>query len=191
MIKLNYSFDSFEPIISKETMQLHYEKLYKGYVDNYNKVLNDLMSARNSNDFSNIKSLEKNLSFQGSGAVLHSLFFENLTPNNNPIPKPLLAKIESDFGTIEQFKAQFIANISNIEGSGWGILGYLPDMNKLVIMQCEKHQNLTIWGIIPILAIDIWEHAYYLDYQTDKKKYSESIYNFINWTEVYKRYLNK
>lgn len=191
MIKLNYSFDSFEPIISKETMQLHYEKLYKGYVDNYNKVLNELMSVRNSNDFSNIKSLEKNLSFQGSGAVLHSLFFENLTPSNNAIPKPLLAKIENDFGTIEQFKAQFIANISNIEGSGWGILGYLPDMNKLVIMQCEKHQNLTIWGIIPILVIDIWEHAYYLDYQADKKKYAESIYNFINWIEVYKRYLNK
>lgn len=191
MIELNYSFDSFEPTISTETMQLHYEKLYKGYVVNYNKVLNDLANARNSKDYSNIKGMERNLSFQGSGAILHSLFFENLTPNANNIPATLLAKIEVDFGSLEQFKEQFIANITNIEGSGWGILGYLPDIDKLVILQCEKHQNLTIWGIVPILVIDIWEHAYYLDYQTDKKKYAESIYKFINWLEVYKRYLNK
>lgn len=186
MIELNYNYNDFKGL-SEETMKYHYEVLYKGYVDNYNKVLEALETSRNNNDFANIKALEKNLSFQGAGAVLHQFFFENITPKETNINKELLKTLEEDFGSYDLFKDQFINNMINIEGSGWGILGYSKILNKLIILQAEKHQDQTIWDFIPLLVLDMWEHAYYLDYKTNKKAYAEEIFSYINWDVVYNR----
>lgn len=190
MIPLPYGYSDFS-FISEETMKNHYEILYKGYVDNYNKTLDNLAKARKENDYSNIKALEKNLAFQGAGAVLHQLFFENINPNPTTICECLTEKINNDFGSIEAFKEQFINNITNIEGGGWGILGYSKILDKLIILQAEKHQDQTVWDFVPLLVIDIWEHAYYLDYITKKKEYANDIFNYINWDIVKKRYKNE
>lgn len=192
MIKLPYELDALEPYYSKETLDLHYNILYKGYVEKTNLALVNLDKARNNNDFSNIKCLEKELSFQGSGAILHQMFFENLKPaesRNEILDFKLERGIINDFGSIEKFKNQFVAAASNIEGSGWCILVWVREFNKLEILQCEKHQNLTLWGCIPILVLDMWEHSYYLQYKTNKVSYINSFWNIVNWKELNKRYI--
>ncbi|MDD4188323.1 MAG: superoxide dismutase [Bacilli bacterium] len=187
-IKLPYQFDELSSYISKETLENHYNLLYEGYVNNFNKVLQDLENARLTNNYDNIKALEKDLAFQGGGAILHTMYFENLTPQKTNISQSLKRKIEEDFGGINEFREQFIKSTSKIEGSGWGILGYNKSLNKLIILQVEKHSNLSIWDFIPLLVIDIWEHAYYLDYQTKKEEYLNKTMDIINWDVVSKRF---
>lgn len=192
MIDLPYSFTDLEPYYSEETLKLHYEILYKGYVDNTNKTHEKLILARNNNDFSNIKCLEKNLSFFGSGAILHKLFFENLTPAHKDIPNlTLMQQIIHDFGSYAKFKNQFIAASIAVEASGWCLLVWVPEFNRLEILQCEKHQDLTLWGCKPLLVLDMWEHSYYLQYKTNRESYINAIWNIINWEVVSNRFKSR
>lgn len=192
MIDLPYSFTDLEPYYSEETLKLHYEILYKGYVDNTNKTQEKLILARNNNDFSDIKCLEKNLSFFGSGAILHKLFFENLTPAHKDIPNlTLMQQIIHDFGSYSKFKNQFIAASIAVEASGWCLLVWVPEFNRLEILQCEKHQDLTLWGCKPLLVLDMWEHSYYLQYKTNRESYTNAIWNIINWEVVSNRFRNR
>ena len=189
MIELNYPLNALEPYYSKKTLELHYQILYKGYVDNTNKVEEKLQKARETGDFSNIKCLEKDLSFFGSGAILHELFFENMGP---PIPTEpdidLMNQIIKDFGSYDIFKNQFSEASKVVEASGWGILVWIPKWQKLEILQCEKHQNLTLWGCIPLLVLDMWEHSYYLQYYTERAEYIKAFWNIVNWNVVNKRF---
>lgn len=189
MINLPYSLDALEPYYSMETLKLHYEILYKGYVDNTNKTQEKLMQARAKNDFSNIKCLEKDLSFYGSGAILHKLFFENLAPPNREMPTfTLMQQIIHDFGNYESFKNQFTAASIAVEASGWCLLVWIPEFKRLEILQSEKHQNLTLWGCKPILVLDMWEHSYYLQYKTSRPDYVGAWWNIINWKIANDRY---
>lgn len=189
MIELPYPLNALEPYYSTKTLELHYQILYKGYVDNTNKTEEGLKKARETNDFSNIKCLEKNLSFFGSGAILHELFFENMgvaiptVPNTN-----LMNQIIKDFGSYEKFKQQFSEASKAVEASGWCILVWMPEWRKLEILQCEKHQNLTLWTCIPLLVLDMWEHSYYLQYNTKRDEYINAFWNIVNWNIVNKRF---
>lgn len=191
MIELPYSLDALEPFYSKETLDLHYNILYKGYVDKTNSSLLNLESARARNDFKNIKCLEKELSFQGSGAILHEMFFQNMKPASeiSRIDCRLVQKIIEDFGSFEAFKRQFSEAATAVEASGWCLLVWVPSFKKLEILQCEKHQNLTLWGCKPILVLDMWEHSYYLQYKTKRPDYISAFWNIINWEEVNRRFL--
>lgn len=190
-IELPYSFDALEPYYSKETLLLHYNELYKGYVENTNKTQEKLEEARRTGNFENIKCLEKNLSFFGSGVILHELFFENMGPAIPTSPNTtLMEQIIKDFGSYEIFKKQFMEAAVAVEASGWAILVWEPRFQKLEILQCEKHQNLTLWGCIPLLVLDMWEHSYYLQYKTKRKVYVEQFWNILNWNNVNKRWKN-
>lgn len=192
MKELPYPLDALEPYYDRKTLELHYQILYKGYVDNTNKTEEALQKARQSNDFSNIKCLEKNLSFFGSGVILHELFFENMGPAiPSSLQAELMEQIIKDFGSFESFKAQFTAAATNVEASGWCLLVWVPEFQKLEILQCEKHQNLTLWGCKPILVLDMWEHSYYLQYQTKRSSYIDSFWNIVNWNVVSKRFNQK
>lgn len=185
---LPYAYDALQPYYSEETLRIH-EKLHQGYVDNYNSTINRLNLARQNNDFSGIKYIEKDLAFYGSGAVLHTLFFENLrAPQQENIPNSLLNFFENEFNGISKFKKEFSAAATTIEGNGWGILGYNTILKKYHILTAENHQNLTIWSTIPILVLDMWEHSYFLQYQNRKVEYMESLWNIVNWDIVSKRY---
>lgn len=189
MIELMYPLNGLEPYYSEETLNIHYNKLYKGYVDNYNKVQAKLENSRKNNEYENIKCLEKDLSFQGSGVILHELFFNNI---NIPIPSSpniaLLERITIDFKSFENLKKQFSEASKVVEASGWCLLVWDENFNKLEILQCEKHQNLTLWGCIPLLVIDMWEHSYYLQYKSNRQEYIDNFWNIINWNIVNKRY---
>lgn len=189
-IELPYSLDALEPYYSKETLDLHYNILYKGYVEKTNGVLKKLEEARVTDNFDNIKCLEKELSYQGSGLILHELFFKNMCPINK-VSTPyyeLLQKIVDDFGNFESFKNQFIQAAAVVEASGWCILAWVPRFQKLEILQCEKHQDLTLWGCRPLLVLDMWEHSYYLQYKTKRPDYINAFWNIINWQEVSDRF---
>lgn len=188
-IDLPYPVNALEPYYSKETLMLHYDVLYTGYVDNTNKTQEKLDKARESNNFENIKCLEKDLSFFGSGAILHELFFENLGPAIPTSPDiKLMEQINKDFGSYDKFKEQFTSSAKVVEASGWNLLVWVPNFKKLEILQCEKHQNLTLWGCEPLLVLDMWEHSYYLQYKTKRDEYIKAFWNIVNWNVVNKRF---
>lgn len=192
MKELQYPMNALEPYYSKETLEIHYNVLYKGYVENTNKTEEKLEIARRLQDFKNIKCLEKDLSFLGSGVILHELFFENMGPAIPTSPnKSLMEKIIKDFGTYEIFKEQFTESSTVVEASGWNLLVWVPRFNKLEILQCEKHQNLTLWGCIPLLVLDMWEHSYFLQYRTNRLEYINAFWNIVNWNAVNNRWENK
>lgn len=189
MIDLPYPLNALEPYYSRETLDLHYNILYKGYVDNTNKTEEKLQKARQTNNFENIKCLEKDLSFYGSGAILHEIFFLNLGPAIPTSPNVnLMEQIIKDFGNYDMFKNQFTEASKTVEASGWCLLVWVPDFKKLEILQCEKHQNLTLWGCKPLLVLDMWEHSYYLQYKTSRPEYINAFWNIVNWNEVNRRF---
>lgn len=190
-IDLPYPLNALEPYYSKETLDLHYNVLYKSYVDNTNNIQKELEQARSNNDFSNIKCLEKNLSFYGSGVILHEMFFENLGPSIPTSPSiELMEQIIKDFESYDKFKTQFTEASKVVEASGWCLLVWVPCFKKLEILQCEKHQDLTLWGCKPLLVLDMWEHSYYLQYTTKRADYINAFWNIVNWNEVNRRYIN-
>lgn len=189
MIELPYSLNALEPFYSRETLNIHYNTLYANYVDNTNKTEEKLKLARKNNDFDNIKCLEKELSFQASGVILHEMFFENMGPAAQSMPNTkLMNQINQDFGTFATFKSQFTASSKVVEASGWNLLVWVPEWKKLEILQCEKHQNLTLWGCKPLLVLDMWEHSYFLQYKANRAAYINAFWNIVNWNLVNKRF---
>lgn len=186
---LPYDYDALEPAIDKQTMLIHHDKHHAGYVKNLNAAIAALAKARDEGDYANIQTLSRAVSFNGGGHTLHTLFWANMAPvgkGGEPSGK-LLEMINRDFGSVDKFKAQFIAASSAVEGSGWGICGVDMISKKLLILEGENQQKLTTWGLVPILVCDVWEHAYYLKYQNNRGSYVKAFWDVINWNEVAKR----
>lgn len=186
---LPYSYDALEPVISREIMRLHHDIHHKSYVDGLNKAEKMLKQARESNDFSLVKHWSRELSFHGSGHYLHTIFWNNMKPKGGGEPSgKLLSSLASYFGSFEAFKRQFHAAAKEVEGSGWALLVWSPRSRHLEILQTEKHNNLTQWDTIPILVLDVWEHAYYLQYKNERAEYIKNWWNVVNWKDVEKRF---
>lgn len=186
---LPYAYQALEPVIGAETLRIHHDKHHKAYVEGLNAAEIALVEARRKNDDPYIKYWENELAFQGSGHILHSIYWTVMAPlqmGGQPGPHTMY-QINCYFGSFAAFKKQFIDATEKVEGSGWGILIWQPAWNRLEILQAEKHQNLTQWSGIPILVCDVWEHAYYLDYQNKRRNYIDSWWELINWPEVEKR----
>ncbi|KEJ02486.1 superoxide dismutase [Clostridium botulinum A2B3 87] len=188
---LNYDYNALEPHYDEQTLKIHHDIHHKTYVDGLNKAEQKLQEARESGDFALIKHWEKEIAFHGSGHILHTLFWENMTPNGKLNPEgSVIERIKQDFGDYEKFKKQFTEAAIAVEGSGWTILAWNPMFQKLVILQAEKHQNLTQWGVVPLLILDLWEHAYYLKYQNRRAEFINAWWNIVNWDIVNTRYDN-
>ena len=188
LLPLPYAYDSLEPVIDTKTVELHYQFHHKPAVATANKAEEALAKARETNDFALVKHYEKELAFGLSSHILHTIYWSNLSKKGAVLKGDLLKAIEKSFGTFDKFKAQLGAAATSVEGAGWGILGYLPASQKLMILQCENHQKLTTWGVIPILVLDVWEHAYYLKYQNRRAEYVGKLFDIINWDNVAARY---
>ncbi len=189
---LPYAYDALEPYIDEQTMRLHHDKHHQGYVNGLNKALEKLAAARATGDLTLIKHLSREAAFHGSGHLLHSIFWPNMAPaaqGGGGEPEGELAgQIVQDFGSFAAFKAQFSAASKSVEGSGWGLLVWEPSAEQLEVLQAEKHQNLTQWGVVPLLVLDVWEHAYYLKYQNNRGAYVEAWWNVVNWADVAERF---
>lgn len=185
---LPYNYNALEPYYDEETLRVHHDKHHNAYVNGLNNAEEKLNLARQNNDYALIKHWEREISFNGSGHVLHTMFWENMKPNGSIPAGEIVNAIKGDFGDYESFKQQFSAAALQVEGSGWALLCLNPMFNKLVILQVEKHQNLTQWGVIPILVLDVWEHAYYLKYKNNRGAFIEAWWNIVNWDIVNDRY---
>jgi len=188
---LPYPYNALEPVIDEKTLRIHHDIHHKKYVDDLNKAELDAQEMRRSGKFDNINLIEENLAFNGSGHILHSIYWTIMTPpdaNRRPTPgNAAEALIKSYFGSFESFKDQFSQAASKVHGSGWAVLGYNPYFRHLEVLQAQRHENLTQWGVIPILVCDVWEHAYYLKYQNKRDDYIKSWWDLVNWQEVEKR----
>ncbi|TPW70983.1 superoxide dismutase [Schumannella sp. 10F1B-5-1] len=183
--ELPYDFAALEPHISGKIMELHHDKHHATYVAGANTALEKLAEARDSGDLANVNKLSKDLAFNLGGHVNHSIFWTNLSPEGGGEPDgELKAAIENDFGSFDKFQAHFTAAATGIQGSGWAVLGWDPIGQKLIIEQLFDQQGNTNLGLTPIFQIDMWEHAFYLDYLNVKADYVKAIWNIANWQNV-------
>jgi superoxide dismutase, Fe-Mn family len=182
---LPYDYGALEPHYSAEILQLHHDKHHAAYVEGANKALDRLAAARDSEDFDTIVGMQKTLAFNVSGHVLHSLFWQNLSPDGGGEPDgELRSAIEEDFGSVEACKRQLEAATTTVQGSGWGVLAWEPVGQHLIIEQVYDHQGNVGNGSGPLLAIDGWEHAFYLQFKNVKADYVKSLWNVVNWPDV-------
>ena len=188
--KLPYEYDALEPVISEKTLKLHHTKHHQAYVDNLNKALDEYHQAESTNDMEKMLSLEGTISFNGGGHVNHSLFWETLTPaSKSGKPSSTFVKaIEKDFGSFEAFKEKFVAKATAVQGSGWAWLGYDKGRDVLAIITTQNHYTIKGKGFTPVLIVDVWEHAYYLDYQNKRKDFIGALFGIFHWEKISQRY---
>jgi len=186
---LDYDYDALEPYYAARVLELHHDKHHQAYVDGVNATLDKLAVARSVGDHSSLVGLEKALAFNLSGHVLHTLFWKNLSPNG--IDKPegeLAAAIDEQFGSFQAFRTQLSNAVTTVQGSGWGALSWEPLGERLFIEQIYDHQGNVGQGGVPLLVIDAWEHAYYLQYHNRRAEYVEAIWNVIDFADVARRF---
>lgn len=185
---LPYAYNALEPYIDARIMKLHHDKHHQSYVDGLNKAEKELESSRRKGEYELVKHWERELAFNGAGHYLHTIFWKIMTPHGGKPSEELMEEINKSFGSFKQFKEQFSNAANKVEGSGWAILVWSPVSRRLEILQAEKHQNLSQWDVVPLLVLDVWEHAYYLQYENNRKDYIENWWNVVNWLEVLHRY---
>jgi Fe-Mn family superoxide dismutase len=186
---LPYDYSALEPHISGKTMELHHGKHHATYVKNANSVLEQLDEARGKHDFARLAALERALAFNLSGHILHSILWQNMTPKGGGAPGgELSGAIKNDFGGFDLFRRQLAEVASTIMGSGWAALVWEPIGKKLLITQIYDHQSNLAQAGVPLMVVDAWEHAYYLQYQNRKTEFFEAVWKLWNWQDIAARY---
>jgi superoxide dismutase, Fe-Mn family len=184
---LPYAQIFLEPVLDAETMYIHFTFHHGGAVKAANIAQKKIKEAIDNNNLETVDFWTKKLSYHFSSHILHSIFWTNLINKQSNPNGELLKRIEKNFGSYDKFKTYLTVTSTNVDGNGWGILGYQPYSDSLVVMQCENYEKLTLWGVIPILAIDVCEHAYYLKYKNKREDYVNGLFNIINWDNVSQR----
>ena len=186
---LPYDYSALAPAISGDILELHHDKHHAAYVKGANDTLDQLAEARDNGTFGGIVGLEKTFAFNLSGHVLHSIFWDNLSPDGGDRPDgELSAAIDDNFGSFDAFKAQLTSATTLVQGSGWGVLAWEPLGKKLVITQVYDHHGNVGMGSTPLLVFDAWEHAYYLQYKNVRPDYVTKLWDIVNWQDVATRF---
>lgn len=189
---LPYDFKALEPVISAEIMELHYKKHHQGYVTNLNAALEKYNEAEKKNDVAQMVALQSAVKFSGGGHINHSIFWTILAPvskGGGGSPKGELAQmIARDFASFDAFKEKFTLMSIGIQGSGWGWLGYSKGQKRLELATCPNQDPLSTQGLVPLLGIDVWEHAYYLQYKNVRADYVKAIWQIFNWKAIEERF---
>ena len=186
---LPYDYAALEPHYSAEILELHHDKHHAAYVKGANGALEKLGQARETGTFDTINQLQKNLAFNLSGHVLHSLFWQNMSPDGGDKPEgELAAAIDGSFGSFEGFRNQMSEAALNVQGSGWAALTWEPLGQRLIVEQVYDHQSNVGQGAPPLLVLDMWEHAYYLQFKNVKADWVDAFWNIVNWPDVAARF---
>jgi Fe-Mn family superoxide dismutase len=181
---LPYEYAALEPHVSGQIMELHHDKHHANYVKGANTALEQLEGARSSSDFGLVTKLEKDLAFNVAGHVMHSLFWQNLSPDGGQPEGELAEQLQRDFGGLEAFKAHFTAAANTIQGSGWALASWEPTAGRIIVQQVYDHQNNHAQGGVPLLTFDAWEHAFYLQYKNVKADFFNAVWNVFDWEDV-------
>lgn len=189
---LPYGYADLEPYIDAQTVKLHHDIHHAGYVRGANAATVELERVRRvgGQEIARVRTLTDKLTYNLSGHLLHSVYWTNMTREGGGDPPPDTdagRAIRRDFGSVAAFRAQFQAAAQQVQGCGWAVLAYEPNAQRLVVLQAEKHQNLSVWGATPLLVLDVWEHAYYLKYQNKRSSYIKAFMNVVNWSDVDRR----
>lgn len=184
---LPYSDTFLEPFMPADVLKLHYMAHHGAAVNTANKATDFLKKALDSGNFEGVDYWTKKLSLHLSSHVLHTIFWTNITNKKTEPKGELLKRIDANFGSFDKMKAQLIHHSKNVDGNGWGLLGYHPQSDKLMVLEVENHEKLTVWGIIPLMVIDVWEHAYYLKYKNKRADFVDELFNFLNWDNASER----
>ena len=184
---LPYAESFLEPSMDQETLHLHYTFHHGDAVKAANKDLQMVRKSIDENSLDTVDYWTRKLSFHLSSHILHTIFWTNLTNKKSDPRMELLKQIEKDFGSYEKLKVLLAKTAKGVDGNGWGILGYQPFTLKLTVLQCENHEKLTQWGVIPLLVIDVWEHSYYLKYRNRRAEFVDNLFPIINWDNVAER----
>nr|AVA17407.1 putative Per a allergen [Periplaneta americana] len=186
---LPYDYNALEPIISAEIMKLHHSKHHAAYVNNLNIAEEKLQEAQAKNCIKTIISLAPALRFNGGGHINHTIFWQNLSPSGGNPSSELADAIKKDFGSLDNMKAQLSALSVGVQGSGWGWLGYNKQTKRLQLAACANQDPLEpTTGLVPLFGIDVWEHAYYLQYKNVRPDYVKAIFDVVNWQDVSDRF---
>ena len=185
---LPYPYDGLEPFISRDILRIHHLTHHAGYIDGLNLAERALVEARTQEDFALVRHWERELAFNGSGDILHTLYWFNMTPAP-PAEMPLEVQrlLKRDYGSFERFQHHYTEAAARVAGNGWATLVWQPQYGRSEIMAPERHENMTQWGVIPLLVVDVWEHAYYLQYQARRREYLDGWWQVVDWTEVQRR----
>ncbi|GAB2856302.1 superoxide dismutase [Actinocorallia aurea] len=186
---LPYDYAALEPAITGEILELHHSKHHAAYVKGANDTLEQLEEARDKEQLGGLVGLEKTLAFNLSGHVLHSIFWDNLSPDGGDRPDgELAAALDEHFGSFEAFSRQLTLATQTVQGSGWGVLGWEPIGKKLIVQQVYDHHGNVGIGSTPLLVFDAWEHAYYLQYKNVRPDYVAKLWSLVNWADVTARF---
>jgi Fe-Mn family superoxide dismutase len=186
--ELNYDYSALEPHISARIMELHHSKHHQAYVTGANAALAAMAEARETNNFANLPKLQKDLAFNLGGHINHSIFWQNLSAESSAPEGELASAIAEYFGSFEAFQSHFSAAAMGIQGSGWAFLAWDVVGNQMIIGQLYDQQGNLSVATIPLLMLDMWEHAFYLDYQNVKADYVKAFWNIVNWQDVARRF---
>ncbi|HEY9365132.1 MAG TPA: superoxide dismutase [Agromyces sp.] len=187
--ELPYDYSALEPHISATIMELHYSKHHQAYVTGANTALEQLAEARESGNLANVNKLEKDLAFNLGGHINHSVFWQNMSPDGGGSPDgELAAAIDDGFGSFDAFRAHFTATALGVQGSGWAVLAWDSVGARPVIFQLFDQQGNAPLGVTPLLQLDVWEHAYYLDYRNVRADYVKAFWEIVNWADVQARF---
>jgi Fe-Mn family superoxide dismutase len=188
---LPYAYDALEPYIDEKTMRLHHQKHQQGYVDGLNKALKKLRQARHQNEYDMIRHWERELAFNGSGHINHQIFWHSMCPSHlerrTKVRKPFIELVHRSFGSFQNLRDHFTAAAKSVEGSGWGMMFYEPTHDRLMIQAVENHQDSKLTNGFVVMALDVWEHAYYLQYQNERGRYIENWWNIVDWHKICER----
>jgi Fe-Mn family superoxide dismutase len=188
--KLPYEYKDLQPYMSEEQLRIHHSKHHQAYVNGANAIFQRLDKARKEGADIDVKATLKELSFNIGGHILHSLFWGNLAPASKGGGKPggaLGDALDKEFGSFERFKKEFTAAAVSVEGSGWAALTLCKQTNRPIIMQIEKHNTNVYPAFRILMVLDVFEHAYYIDYKNERAKFVDAFWNIVNWDEVNKR----
>jgi Fe-Mn family superoxide dismutase len=186
---LAYDYSALEPSISGRIMELHHSKHHQTYVTGANTALAQLAEARESGNLANVNKLEKDLAFNLGGHVNHSIFWTNMSPNGGDKPTgELAAALDDAFGSFDAFQAHFTATAMGVQGSGWSVLAWDVIGQRISVFQLFDQQGNVPLGLVPLLMLDVWEHAYYLDYQNVRADYVKAFWNIVDWSNVQARF---
>lgn len=186
---LPYNENFLEPAMDEETVHLHYTFHHGDAVKAANKDLEMVHKAMDENNLDTVDYWTRKLSYHLSSHILHTIFWTNLSNKKSDPKSDLLKQVERDFGTYDKLKLLIAKTSKGVDGNGWGILGYHPSTQKLTVLQCENHEKLTQWGVIPLLVIDVWEHSYYLKYRNRRGEFVDNLFSVINWDNVAERFM--
>lgn len=189
---LPYGYSDLEPHLDAQTIKLHHDVHHAGYVRNANAAVAELEAIRRigGERIGYVRAATNKLSYNLSGHLLHSVYWTNLTREGGGDPasdSEIARMIKRDFGSLAAFRGNFQAAAQQVQGAGWGILAFEPTAQRLLVVQAENHQNTAVWGAVPLLVVDVWEHAYYLHYQNKRSSYIKAFMNVVNWSDVDQR----